>query len=517
MSRWWRRISLRSQLALVVAAVLSVLLATLGAVLCLSLRQFLYAQAERQLALAAKATEPALLPLSIKATSFDMAAPPSGGAAGATKDALPAVKGTVAMSEAVRDRLHVLVNTLTDGQTSALIVAPDGSELARGKRAYRSDTPAPPQLELATLDQLAAQAPPQTFIITKGGERYLAILVPFYDQDGALIAALQLASPTRAIDLVVQRFAWFAALSTGVTLLAGVGLCILASVRVLRPLHRIVDASREVADGNYTLRLRLPAGNEVGRLGAAFDHMVARTAEAFAAHQRFVADAAHELRTPLTAIGGSIEMLQIGAVDHQPEKRRRLLQRIGAEVDRLGRLANDLLLLTTLERQPPPVRTPIDLRPLLIDLIEQTRVVAPTLHIHAELPAALPVAGDPDQLHRVFLNILTNARTYTPAGGAITVSATPGAQITVQVSDTGIGIPPEALPHIWERLYRVEQSRSRAAGGSGLGLAIVQTIVTAHDGHVAATSAPGAGATISVTLPAAAAPLNHAAAPSANL
>ena len=203
--------------------------------------------------------------------------------------------------------------------------------------------------------------------------------------------------------------------------------------------------------------------------------MVAQTAESFAQQQRFVADAAHELRTPLTAIGGSIEILQLGAVDAEPEKRRRLLASIGNEVDRLGRLVNDLLMLSHLDQQPPTKHEPLDLQPLLLDLLEQARIVAPQHTFVIQLPAPLPVCGNADQLRQVFLNLLSNASTYTPAGGLITVSGQCATGITISVADTGLGIPAKDLPYVWDRLYRVDRSRARARGGFGLGLAIVQT------------------------------------------
>ncbi|MBA3947162.1 MAG: HAMP domain-containing protein [Herpetosiphonaceae bacterium] len=486
MTMTWRRVPLRYQLALVVGLAITALLATFSGVLYVALRAFLFTQRQQQLQTAMlTATNAVFGP-----------APP-----------LPHHVVSVPPDAALLRRFRDLADTLTEPRISAIIFAPDGSLLVRGQTTGRGTAagsklpPPPPRPLIKQITQVVASDKSPFYTGSGGSQRQRAMLMPLYDQRGNIVAVAQVATSIQASDALLARLVNYLLRGTLVSAVAGMALSALATNQVLRPLSRIVVASDRVAKGDFAIRLNLPPGNEISQLGAAFDEMVAQTAESFAQQQRFVADAAHELRTPLTAIGGSIEMLQLGVVDTEPEKRRRLLASIGNEVDRLGRLVNDLLMLSHLDQQPPTKHEPLDLQPLLLDLLEQAHIVAPQHAFVAQLPDPLPVCGNADQLRQVFLNLLTNASTYTPVGGVITVSGQAATAITIRVADTGIGIPAQELPHVWDRLYRVDRSRSRARGGFGLGLAIVQTIVLAHHGQVAIASTPGAGTTVTVSLP----------------
>lgn len=480
----WQRIPLRHQLAIAVAGVLVVLLTAFSSLLYLSIRYFLYHQAEVQLRAAATA---AIGPVMQPVLTYLPAEPPS----------------FAPVEASILEEVRKLEDSLSDFRTSAVILAPDGTPWLQSSTLpsfHERHALAPASAGVQVGDRPSEEQFSEVIQLADGS-RHLIVDIPLHNMHGGYVGSLQMSTPTRPIEEVLQHLFWYLTGGTLATIAGSMVLCIVASSRVLRPLQRVVYASAQVAEGDFTTRLDLPPGNEVGKLGLAFDHMVARTAEAFAAQQRFIADAAHELRTPLTAIGGSIEVLQLGAADHRPEHRRRLLNSIGSEVERLGRLVNNLLLLSRLNQDTRQRHTPCDLVPLLHDLVEQSRIVAPTHEIVAELPPTLPLLGNEDQLHQVFLNLLTNAHTYTPPGGTIMVKATAKERISVSIQDTGIGIPPDELPHIWDRLYRVDRSRSRAAGGFGLGLAIVHSLVTAHGGEVSATSTPGQGTTVVVTLP----------------
>ena len=164
------------------------------------------------------------------------------------------------------------------------------------------------------------------------------------------------------------------------------------------------------------------------------------------------------------------------------------------------------MLLTNLDARATPAHVPCDLRPLLHDVIEQARIVAPCHHFVLDVPDPLPVRGNADHLRQIFLNLVTNAHTYTPQGGTITVTGWAGKMVTVAVADTGAGIPAEDLPRVWERLYRVDRARAHGAGGFGLGLAIVHKLVATHGGEATIASEVGKGTTVTVTLP-----LNRAA------
>jgi len=229
----------------------------------------------------------------------------------------------------------------------------------------------------------------------------------------------------------------------------------------------------------------------------------------------FVANVSHELRTPLTAIKGYIEALQDGAIEDR-EQRDRFLETLRKQTDRLDLIITDLLLLAKIESgQVPLKQEPVALASLidrtvglLRHLIEQKQQQV-VMKIPPELP---PILGDEERLGQVFSNLLDNAIKYTPEQGTITVSAElskaapPPTTIDVSVADTGIGIPPQDLPRIFERFYRVDKARSRELGGTGLGLSIVKHLVEGHGGTITVESLPNRGTKFRVRLPMAAAP-----------
>ncbi len=229
----------------------------------------------------------------------------------------------------------------------------------------------------------------------------------------------------------------------------------------------------------------------------------------------FVANVSHELRTPLTAIKGYIEALQDGAIEDR-EQRDRFLETLRKQTDRLDLIITDLLLLAKIESGQVPLKQEPVVLASLIDrtvgllrhLIEQKRQQV-VMKIPPELP---PILGDEERLGQVFSNLLDNAIKYTPEQGTITISAElskaapPPAMIDVSVADTGIGIPPQDLPRIFERFYRVDKARSRELGGTGLGLSIVKHLVEGHGGTITVESLPNRGTKFCVRLPMAAAP-----------
>lgn len=219
----------------------------------------------------------------------------------------------------------------------------------------------------------------------------------------------------------------------------------------------------------------------------------------------FVANVSHELRTPLTSLRGYLETLLDGAVE-DPAATRHFLEIMNKETERLTRLVDDLLDLSKIEERRVVHRwQPVALTELIGRVVTMFRPQAQekSLELLADLPPDLPVVhGDPDMLTQVLINLVDNAVKYTPAGGKVTVRA--GAvegDVRVSVEDTGIGIPPESLPRIFERFYRVDKARSRELGGIGVGLAIVKHIIRAHGGKTYVESAVGKGSTFSFTLP----------------
>ncbi len=224
----------------------------------------------------------------------------------------------------------------------------------------------------------------------------------------------------------------------------------------------------------------------------------------------FVANVSHELRTPLTAIKGYVEALQEG-VKELPAQRDRFLEVIRTQADRLNLIITDLLLLSKIESGQIPLKQEPVALPALLNrtlgllhpLIEQKQHT-----VVRDLPEGLPPAlGDEERLGQAFVNLLDNAIKYTPDHGTITVAAAfDGRMVEVSIADTGIGIPPQDIPRVFERFYRVDKARSRELGGTGLGLAIVKHLVEGHGGTVFAESPPGKGSRFRVRLPVASAP-----------
>ncbi len=288
-----------------------------------------------------------------------------------------------------------------------------------------------------------------------------------------------------------------------VLLLAGLGGMLLAN-RALRPIDRVTRTAQTVSTRDLTQRMKYTGpADEVGRLAITFDRMLDRLQAGFARERRFTADVSHELRTPLAAIKGRIGV----TLDRPrtPVEYEETLKGIEREADRLIRLSHDLLFLSRLEQaEIPHDFQQLDLGELLETIGEHMRPMAEARDIALSLDLApgLVIRGDFDHLTRLFLNLLDNAVKYTPHGGQVTVHAAHQAtQVRVAISDTGPGIPEEALPHLFERFYRVAADRSRETGGAGLGLAIAHEIARAHGGTLAVQSEVGQGTTFTVVLP----------------
>ena len=279
--------------------------------------------------------------------------------------------------------------------------------------------------------------------------------------------------------------------------------------RGLRPVDRMVDTAAAIAAGDLSRRVPDSDPNtELGRLGAALNDMLGNVEGAFAAEteakdrlRQFVADASHELRTPIAAIGGYAELHRKGALS-EPEEIGQAMYRIERESHRMQHLVDDLLLLARLDQDQSLNLAPVDLVAVVGDVVTDQRAIDPDRPVTLDIPDSSWVTGDEQRLTQVVANLLANARAHTPAGTPVHVTLRNGDRaVTLEVTDDGPGIPPEALGRIFDRFYRVDASRSRRRGGSGLGLAIVAAIVAAHGGTVTASNPPDHGARVSVTLP----------------
>ena len=252
---------------------------------------------------------------------------------------------------------------------------------------------------------------------------------------------------------------------------------------------------------------------EVQELALAFNDMNSRVLVSQKSQREFVANVSHELKTPLTSVQGFSQAILDGTAN-TPEAQKQAAQVIYDEAGRMHRMVLDLLDLARLDAGTLDLRrAPVDLPALLRNIAEKftPQAQAAGVSIEVDSPALPPVTGDGDRLAQVFTNLVDNALKHTPAGGSISLragltgsAAAPGAgaEVQVEVADTGVGIPPEALPHIFERFYQADLSRPGGEKhGTGLGLAIVKEIVGAHSGKIDVRSMLNAGSTFTVSLP----------------
>jgi two-component system OmpR family sensor kinase len=336
-----------------------------------------------------------------------------------------------------------------------------------------------------------------------GSFRVRASTDPQYPSRVLLIAAsLQDVLGTLHRLLLIEVLVTAAALAG----IAGIGFWV---VRLgLRPLGAIEATAAAIAAGDLSRRVqRAEPRTEVGRLGLSLNAMLGQIEAAFRAREqseaklrRFVADASHELRTPLAAVRAYAELFGRGAAQ-RPADLARSMSGITRETERMSLLVDDLLLLARLDEGRPLEQAPVDLAELIGEAVDAARVLEPARPIDVILQPAT-VAGDHARLRQVIDNLLANVRTHTPAHTPVTVSLKQTAgQVQLQVADQGPGLSPEQAAHVFERFYRVDDSRTRASGGVGLGLSIVAAIARAHGGSARAESTPGGGATFIVTLP----------------
>lgn len=289
-----------------------------------------------------------------------------------------------------------------------------------------------------------------------------------------------------------------AVVGTGAAVLLGALL-----VRSLtRPLRELTDGARAVAAGQLDIQVPVRSADEMGELATAFNQMNANLARSRDLRRQMTADIAHELRTPLSIILGHSEAIQEGVLDPSPGN----LQIIHEEAGRLERLVEDLRTLSLVEAGELPLDMgEVQPKTLLQAVAARYQAAAEQkqIDLQTEAPAALPaIQADHDRMIQVLGNLVHNALRHTPAGGRVTLSAgRQDGQLRIAVNDSGPGIDPQDLPHVFERFYRADKSRQRDGAGSGLGLAIAKSLVEAHGGRIWADSPPGQGTSMVVELP----------------
>lgn len=328
--------------------------------------------------------------------------------------------------------------------------------------------------------------------------------IPLFDE-GKKMGVLLLSEQGSVLDPAEEEFLASAKRSAllGGGIASGIALLLSAFLilQVLSPLRLLSRATERIAHGDLTQRVTLKARDEFGQLGSSFNRMIDNLRRSETIRQTMTADIAHELRTPVTIIQGNLEAILDGVYQPTPET----IAPIYEETLHLGRLIDDLRDLALAEAGELRLnKEPTD----LVALVNQvTEMVSSSLEwgpkLHVKVDHSLPkVTLDPKRIRQVMANILSNALRHTPTTGGIWVEVLQeGGELELRVTDSGPGIPPEDLPHLFERFYRGDQARSRSGGGSGLGLAIAKQWVEAHGGRIWAENSEQTGARFVVRLP----------------
>ncbi len=371
---------------------------------------------------------------------------------------------------------------------------------ARGVSTYRSPRLGARALPLSAAAREGARSGAPVFETVQIGARKVRLVTlsagpgqPFVQM------AVSLAPSAQALSRFLETLIVLVPLGLGLAALSGV----VMARKVLQPVNEITRAARRINAEDLSQRLDVHGtADELDRLAETLNAMLARLEGAFAETRRFSADAAHELRTPLTALKGGLEVAL--RAERSTAEYRRVLAASLDEVDRLIRLAEDLLLVARSRVEAAATRAPVELDRVALEVVDvgvrlgQPRGVS--VRIRIDEPAL--VLGDRSALQRAALNLVENAVKYTPSGGLVelTVRRDDGHGL-LSVRDTGPGIPPEARARVFEPFVRLDSARARGTGGAGLGLSIAHSIVTAHGGTLTLEEAAGGGSRFTMRLP----------------
>jgi two-component system, OmpR family, sensor kinase len=377
---------------------------------------------------------------------------------------------------------------------------------------FPQDTMRPPQVSAETLRNAAAGY--ATFETVNGSGPYPIRVLTFpLKAAGRTTNVLQVGISLEGLIRARRNFLWAIATMVPLAVLLASGGGWLLAKRALRPVDLMTETARRIGAERLGQRLAgAEAQDELGRLAQTLNEMLARLEAAFSEMRRFSADASHELRTPLTVLKGEIEVALRSERDSA--EYQRVLTSALDEVERMTRLVEDLLLLSRADAGALRVeRERVEMDRLVEDICKEGEILGRGHAVQVSLVSLEPlvVEGDGQKLHQVLLNLVDNAVKYTPAGGHVGIGlrqslgvadAQPKAEVFV--TDDGIGIPAEAVPHLFDRFYRGDPARTRDGSGAGLGLCIAKTIAEAHGGAIEVSSALGAGSTFTLRLPLAA-------------
>ncbi len=373
-------------------------------------------------------------------------------------------------------------------------------------------TSSDPQVPLHTEDNhpefVAASAGTEQFDIrmdewTK--QERLFVAAPILAEHAQSLGFVQVSVPMAPIYAEVWQL-WLGLFGiAGIVLLITVIVSALLARQIAIPVQGLTTTSEQIAAGRLDERVTPAGPSETRRLGVAFNKMADQVQEMIGQQRAFVDNAAHELRSPLTSLRLRLEMLQAHG-QSDAELTQHYLEQMEREVGYLQRLTDHLLALATVEEGAGAPRVSVDLSHLLYEFADHMSAVVQQagLTLQVDVPDHLPrVEANPEQMAMLIRNLVDNAIHYTRRGGSVTLAARrANGGVEIRVSDTGMGIPPEELSHIFDRFYRVDRARTRRQGGTGLGLSLVRSIAEAHGGHVRVESRVNEGTTFTVDLPA---------------
>jgi heavy metal sensor kinase len=363
-----------------------------------------------------------------------------------------------------------------------------------------------PAVDIDDVDPLVAQAlagrSPLVTTETADGQQVRLYATPVAEDSSVVGAVVVGRSPAEVKD-VLRTFGAVLGFAGLVTVgLAAIGGLFLAS-RVLKPVDRMTQTAQEIGESDLSRRIEVNSDDELGRLASTLNQMMERLERAMDRQRQFTADASHELRTPLSVI--EAESTLAVRKERTGDDYRKSLESISQEAAYMSAMIDKLLFLARSDAGKEQLSLEEgDLADVLGQLASDISMLCQEkgLQFHLGPLEKLVIRGDRIRLKQLFRNLLENAIRYTPSGGTISVSAVrQGKTGIIAVRDTGIGIPEEHLPHIFERFYRADKARSRADGGAGLGLSICQHIAEVHGGRIEVESRVGKGSTFSVFLP----------------
>jgi signal transduction histidine kinase len=386
------------------------------------------------------------------------------------------------------------LNEFVSPGTYVQVIDSDGYVLAKSSSLGGQELPVSPSLiERGFADGVATET------VLAGDDAKLRIMVsPLPIEDETLL--LEVAQPSGYIDTTMNQARWIIIFSVLVALVLSILLGRLIFRGALSPVSQLTQTARSIENGQDLTRrvgYRGPM-DEIGQLASTFDHMIERLDRVFKSQEHFVADASHELRSPLTVIRGNLDLIKRGRGETE---RRESLRAIELEIARMTKVVEDLLSLAETDSVRLWDQQAVSLKEVLDDELKRAQAVSGGREIVIRQAEDFTVKGDKHRLRQLLGNLIDNAIRHTPEDGTIGLSLyRDGEWACLGVEDSGVGIPDEELPHIFNRFYRVDKARSRERGGSGLGLALVKQIAEQQGGKVTVKSVTGSGSTFTVWL-----------------